>query len=204
MDEFNFDINTSLLKGKNILTITNYNSPKSDKFFFSDGNFYLDTRDFVSSDIKINIHNNIFDNKENDPRIYGVSSVSKDNILTVNKGIFTTCKKRDGCPPWTIQSEKIEHDRVKKQINYKNAIVNVYDIPVFYFPKFFHPDPTVKRQSGFLNPKINNSNVLGSSISLPYFKVISENKDYTFSPHGLIKILFLCKMNIDKQTIIQI
>ena len=142
----------------------------------------MKSKNFISSDIKINIHKNIFDNKKNDPRIYGVSSVGKKNITTVNKGIFTTCKKRDGCPPWTIQSEKIEHDRVKKQINYKNAIVNVYDIPVFYFPKFFHPDPTVKRQSGFLNPKINNSNVLGSSISLPYFKVISENKDYTFSP----------------------
>ena len=60
--------------------------------------------------------------------------------------------------------------------------MNVYDIPVFYFPKFFHPDPTVTRQSGFLRPTINKSNVLGSSIAQPYFKVISENKDYTFSP----------------------
>ena len=65
---------------------------------------------------------------------------------------------------------------------YKNAFLNVYDIPVFYFPKFFHPDPSVERQSGFLNPAINSSNVLGSSITQPYFKVISENKDFTFTP----------------------
>ena len=58
----------------------------------------------------------------------------------------------------------------------------MYDVPIFYFPKFFHPDPTVDRQSGFLLPKLSNSNVLGSSISTPYFHVISENKDMTFNP----------------------
>ena len=33
-----------------------------------------------------------------------------------------------------------------------------------------------------MKPEINNSNVLGSSITLPYFKVISNDKDYTISP----------------------
>ena len=64
------------------------------------------------------------------------------------KGVFTSCGKRDGCPPWSIKSEEIIHDRSKKQISYKNAFLNIYDFPVLYFPKFFHPDPSVKRQSG--------------------------------------------------------
>ena len=37
----------------------------------------------------------------------------------------------------------------KKIINYKHAWLEIYDKPIIYFPKFFHPDPTVKRQSGF-------------------------------------------------------
>ena len=49
-------------------------------------------------------------------------------------------------------------------------------------PKFFHPDPTVERQSGFLQPRINNSELLGSSINTPYFHVISDNKDITINP----------------------
>ena len=65
-------------------------------------------------------------------------------------------------------------------INYDDAVLKIYDIPIFYFPKFFHPDPSVKRQSGLIKPSINNSNVLGTSFTLPYFKVISENKDLTF------------------------
>ena len=52
----------------------------------------------------------------------------------------------------------------------------------FLLSKIFHPDPTVKRQSGLLIPKLNNSNILGSSISVPYFHVISENKDLTVNP----------------------
>ena len=46
----------------------------------------------------------------------------------------------------------------------------------------FHPDPTVERQSGFFSPQINSSNILGDSVYVPYFHVISENKDLTFQP----------------------
>jgi LPS-assembly protein len=53
---------------------------------------------------------------------------------------------------------------------YKNAILKIYDVPVLYFPKFFHPDPSVKRRSGFLQPQFNNSETLGSSLYIPYFK----------------------------------
>ena len=51
-----------------------------------------------------------------------------------------------------------------------------------YVPYFFHPDPTVKRQSGFLIPTIINSSNYGSSVQIPYYNVISENKDLTISP----------------------
>ena len=78
-------------------------------------------------------------------------------VTTINKGVFTTCKKNNNCPPWSIQADKITYDENKRQILYNNALVKVYDIPVLYFPKFFHPGPTVKRQTGFLVPHINNS-----------------------------------------------
>ena len=40
--------------------------------------------------------------------------------------------------------KEINHDKEKKVINYKDAWLEVYDKPIIYFPKFFHPDPTVK------------------------------------------------------------
>ena len=65
---------------------------------------------------------------------------------------------------------------------YKNAILKIYDVPVLYFPKFFHPDPSVKRRSGFLQPQFNNSETLGSSLYIPYFKTLGSDKDITFKP----------------------
>ena len=55
-------------------------------------------------------------------------------------------------------------------------------MPVFYFPKFFHPDPTVERKSGFLIPTLKSSTNSDNYITIPYFHVISESKDITFSP----------------------
>jgi LPS-assembly protein len=58
----------------------------------------------------------------------------------------------------------------------------VYDFPVLYFPKFTHPDPSVERRSGFLQPQLNDSDILGSSLYIPYFHTLSKNKDITFKP----------------------
>ncbi|MDA7813971.1 organic solvent tolerance protein [Candidatus Pelagibacter sp.] len=181
-EKFNYSINEEIIKGEKFLIITNYNLPKSDKFFLEDGIINLKDKKFIAKDTKIKLHKDIFDNTENDPRIEGVSSKGGENITIINKGIFTSCKKNDTCPPWSIQSDIIKHDKIKKTLNYKNAVLKIYDFPILYLPKFFHPDPSVKRQSGLLQPEINNSNVLGSSLTLPYFKVISENKDLTLTP----------------------
>ena len=53
---------------------------------------------------------------------------------------------------------------------------------VLFFPKFWHPDPTVKRQSGFLNPTLSSNSTVGAGVSLPYFWNISNDKDLTFKP----------------------
>ena len=181
-DKFNYSINQEIIKGENFLIITNYNLPKSDKFYLDSAIINLKENKFVAKNTKIEVHKDVFDNSENDPRIEGVSSSGDKNYTLINKGIFTSCKKNDNCPPWSIQSKLIKHDKIKKTLNYDNAVLKIYDIPVFYFPKFFHPDPSVKRQSGLIKPSINNSNVLGTSFTLPYFKVISENKDLTLTP----------------------
>ena len=181
-ENFNYSINQEIFKGEKILIITNYNLPKSDKLYFENAIINLAEQKFIGKDTEIEIHKNIFDNSENDPRLKGVSSISDGNITIVNKGVFTSCKKNDDCPPWSISANEVKHDKTKKQLVYKDAVLKVYDLPVLYFPKFFHPDPSVKRQSGLLKPEINSSNVLGSSLTLPYYKVISSSKDTTITP----------------------
>jgi len=182
VENFNYSINEEILKGEKILAISNYNLPMSDKIFLDSAIINLNNREYIAKDTEIIIHKDIFNNPENDPRLKGVSSTSDGKITLINKGVFTSCKKDSDCPSWLIQAEKITHDKEKKQIMYDNAVLKIYDFPVFYLPKFFHPDPSVKRQSGLLQPELNNSNTLGGSLTLPYFKVISKNKDLTITP----------------------
>ena len=47
----------------------------------------------------------------------------------------------------------------------------------FYFPKFFHPDSTVKRQSGFLIPRFQDNSTTGLSLTLPYL-AIAEDREF--------------------------
>jgi LPS-assembly protein len=182
IERFNYQINQEILKGEEFLIITNYNLPKSDKMFFESAILNLKNKKFIAKDTEIEIHNDIFGNPENNPRLKGVSSIGDENTTIINKGLFTSCKKNDDCPPWSIKADKIKHDKTKRQLIYDNAILKVYDFPVVYMPKFFHPDPTVERQSGFIKQSINSSSIIGSSISVPYFKVISENQDVTLTP----------------------
>ena len=182
LKNFNFFLEDKILKGEKILVNLNFNLPQNDKLFFDSGMFNFNKKSFLAKDIKINLKKDIFDNLKNDPRLEGVSAESENNITIIKKGIFTSCNDDTDCPPWVITASEIKHDKNKKQLTYDDALLKIYNVPVLYFPKFFHPDPTVKRQSGFLKPSVNNSNILGSSLNLPYYHVISHNKDFTFRP----------------------
>ncbi len=182
LDDFFYEIDEEILKGNNIKVSSILDENKVDNYFFSQGFFNFKEKNFVSKETKIKVHKGIFKNNEQDPRIYGSSSKGDENKTIIYNGIFTSCKITDDCPPWSIQSKKITHDKIKKDMIYENAILKIYDVPVLYFPKFFHPDPTVKRRTGFLQPQFNNSETLGSSIFIPYFKTLGHTSDYTFKP----------------------
>ena len=201
LDKFNYSKKEFLLKGENVKIKTNFNSNiNSDEYFFESGFFDLDNRNFNASNTKISMQKSIFGNIENDPRLFGVTSFKEGKITQVNKGMFTSCKKREGCPPWSIQAQKIIHDKKKKQLIYDHAFIKVYDFPIVYFPKFFHPDPTVKRQSGLLKPILNESETLGSSLQLPYFKILSTDRDITFRPNIFDNHIFMLQNEFREKT----
>ncbi len=173
-----FLISQKLLKIKSVKMQDN----EENTYSFDNAIINFKTNELVGDEIKIDFSKSSFGNEQNDPRLRGNYIYKDQNTITVKKGVFTTCKMNDDCPPWQLKAGEIKHDKLKKTIYYKNAWLEIYDKPVFYFPKFFHPDPSVKRQSGFLTPQINSSSSHGDSLSIPYYKVISDNKDFTFTP----------------------
>ena len=178
-DQFKFDIKNSNLKAKNLSLLDNENNEYNLNFAIVN----LKEKKFLGSDIFIDFNDSIFGNNKNNPRLHANSLISEKNETKLYKGNFTTCnQEKDKCPPWAIYAEEVIHKKKEKKIEYKNAWLKIYDKPVLYFPYFFHPDPTVKRQSGFLMPTFQNSNNSGASLQIPYYKVISDRKDVTFFP----------------------
>jgi len=177
-ENFKYLIDKKLFHGNNM----NMQDKDQNNYFFEKSMIDLNKNMILAKDVEINFAKNIFDNSSNDPRLRGNSLTGDGNVTIIKDGIFTTCKINDTCPPWTLKASEIKHDKVKKTITYKDAWLKIYDKPVLYFPKFFHPDPTVKRQSGFLKPSMLNASSSGNSLILPYFKVLAENKDLTVTP----------------------
>ena len=147
---------------------------------------YIDTKkkEILGTDTKAFLnHDDFKTNKDNKPRIFSNTVRLKKEQSTFNKSIFTLCNYRseDKCPPWSIQATEMLHDNKKKTIYYDNAVIKVYDIPIFYIPRLSHPDPTVDRRSGFMPPAFSNAKNLGTGISIPYFFAINNDKNFTLT-----------------------
>ena len=145
---------------------------------------YIDTKkkEILGTDAKVFLTQENFKiDKRNKPRVFSNSVKLSKNLSSFDKSVFTICdyRENDKCPPWSIQSTKMLHDNTKKTIYYDNAVVKIYDIPIFYLPRLSHPDPTVARRSGFLPPSLFNSKNLGSGLNIPYFFDLAPDKNFT-------------------------
>ena len=178
MKSFSFSTAQKILTTKN----AKLNDNKGNIYNVKDIKYNIKTNEILGKDLNLILYDDNLDSNGSEYRFKGNSFFYNGNQTQINKGVFTTCKKNDSCPPWLLSSKKIEHDKIKKRITYKNAWLKFYNIPVLYFPRFFHPDPTVKRQSGFLTPQLSQSSNLGNYFSFPYFNAISIDSDLTFTP----------------------
>jgi len=156
---------------------------KNNSYNFSQ--IYIDEkkREIIGTDIKAYLNDENFKiYKNNKPRIFANTVQITDKKDLYNKSIFTLCdyREKDKCPPWSLQASQMIHDKVKKTIYYDNAVVKIYDFPLFYLPKLSHPDPSIDRRSGFLPPVLSNSKNLGTGIEIPYFWALDNEKDLTF------------------------
>jgi LPS-assembly protein len=191
LDMFNYSTKNKNLRSQGNIKITD---KYENKYFFNDIFIDVKNKRMAGSNLKLKFKKDTFGDIENDPRLVANSAVITENKSYIEGGVFTTCKKKgDKCPPWKLTAEKIIHDKEKQKISYENAKLYLYGYPVLYTPTFFHPDPTVKRQSGFLTPSITNSTLLGNGISLPYYFALAEHKDATLNP----------KIYVDENPVIQ-
>jgi len=163
--------NTLTAVGNVVLKEPNGNIVRADRYTLTD-----DFRDgFVQSLSVV---------AKDDTRIAAERATRRGGNTTVFKnGRFTPCKSADGMPPlWCISAATIIHDQSAQTITYQDAQFEVFGVPVMWMPYFEHPDPSVKRKSGFLMPEFSSSSTLGFGATIPYYFALAPNYDFTFYP----------------------
>ena len=181
LDNFEYYTKKNIFKSIGYIKIKDINK---NSYEFSQ--IYIDTKkkEILGTDTKAYLNDkNLKVDSNNKPRIYANTLKINDEKSTFKKSVFTLCdyRKNDKCPPWSIQATEMKHDSKTKTIYYDNALIKVYNIPIFYLPKLSHPDPTVDRRSGFLPASFSDTKNLGAGITLPYFWDINNDKNFTIT-----------------------
>jgi LPS-assembly protein len=107
-------------------------------------------------------------------------------IEELGKVVYSACDlcKTDPrrAPTWQIKATTATRDLQHKMIEFTNARLEFYGVPVFYSPFLTEPDPSVRRQTGLLIPSIGSSSKLGFFIIQPYFITLGPSADVTLTP----------------------
>ncbi|RYG61698.1 MAG: LPS-assembly protein LptD [Alphaproteobacteria bacterium] len=110
----------------------------------------------------------------------GTATVSGTEY-TMTDVAYSPCKECIGDrKPWSISSDKVVYRKDHGDMTYKNAVMDVYGVPVMYLPWFRHPLGDAKPTNGLLPPRLGRSDQLGENITLSgYVFSPGENADYT-------------------------
>jgi LPS-assembly protein len=111
---------------------------------------------------------------------------TEGEINELSRVVYSTCNlcaKDPTRPPlWQLRASSAVQDLEHKKIEYQDAVLEMYGIPVAYMPYFWHVDPSVKRASGLLIPSLGTSSHIGVFFAQPYYWVLDDQSDATFTP----------------------
>ena len=144
-----------------------------------EGNTYF--FETLQSDDEINNlqSENIRMRMEDGSRVVGSSFEKKNDLSVLKNAEYTPCLENDylikNCPGWKLKSKRIYQNNDTKTISYDHAQIHLFNIPILYLPYFSHPDPSVKKRSGFLMPTAETDQNLGDTFSIPIFYNLKSN-----------------------------
>ena len=187
-ENFEYDLEKKIISAQNkVKFLDNYKNIYYFTKLSADDKF----NEIIGYDLRSDLNKEKFlsDDKFNEflePKLSGEEVSIKNDITIIKNGKFTSCKstnEKEGCPFWNLNASLVTHDKENKKITYKNATLDLNNIPVLFTPYFSHPDPSVKREAGFLAPSFSSlGENIGSAIKIPYFYPISISSDFTISP----------------------
>ena len=173
--EMEFDTNTNEIKANNHVDITNSDAVMDTQ------NIVINTKDNTASLGEMNVK-------------FGKNSYAKakkaimqnPKKLVLKDVEYTACKEGlNECsnpPTWKIGAGSIYHNTETGSLFYTNALLYMWDIPIFYLPILQNYAPNIKNKTGLLVPKFGSSSNLGTIFQLPVFIKLNDYNDMTISP----------------------
>ena len=104
-------------------------------------------------------------------------------VTEAERAVYSPCnlcpEDPDAPPLWQLRAARITHDTETRDVEYQDASMEIFGVPIAYTPFLSHPDPTVERRSGFLTPTFGYTEDLGAYFIAPYYIDISPEQDAT-------------------------
>ena len=104
----------------------------------------------------------------------------------LSKVVYSTCnlcRAHPFLPPlWQVRAQSATEDQQHKRIEFSDAEMQIFGVPVAWFPYFYTADPSVKRASGLLVPSFGTNSRIGAFLAQPYYLVIDPQSDATITP----------------------
>ena len=111
---------------------------------------------------------------------------SDARIIELRNAVYSPCRlcivDPTRPPLWQIRAVKVIHDKNERTVEYTDAWLELWGVPIAYTPYLLHPDPTVNRRTGLLTPNIGTSSDLGVVVRVPYYVDIAPDKGLTLIP----------------------
>lgn len=174
-DEVTFDRTTGEVKAKGNISLRD-----------GSGNIMFFDETTLSDGLREGFIRNVRILFSDDSHLVASDGIRVGQTTTFKKAAYSPCKtcNTDGQrePLWQIRADSITHDQDNKVIKYKNVLLEIAGVPIFYTPYFSHPDPTVRSASGLLSPEISTSSELGLNVAIPYYFNLAPHRDITLEP----------------------
>jgi len=176
-DKIEYNVKNSNIKTVGKTTITNQSGQT---LKLTDSSFEDKGAKIGGKDVELWLGNHVYIKAE---------SIQRDGDITIaHNALFTAC---DGCDSygnaWEISANTLKHYAEEKNLYFYNPILWMYDLPVFWFPYYTMPDPSVKYRSGLLTLDFQSTNKMGTQINLPIYISLSDYHDATVTLSYLTK-----------------
>ena len=115
-----------------------------------------------------------------------LASRNDDGSIDLYNAYYTACEvcEADPTPTWRIKARQVSQNPATRSVLYRDAVFELFGLPVLYTPFLAHPDPTADRASGFLAPLVGLTGDKGGFVRAPYFVAVDDYTDLTLTPRA--------------------